>query len=98
METNEPKDRSRSLGGVFPGNEDLIDGWPTAEPYFQGLDQAAESLSANDTRGIAQLGRRVGRFCRFNRTRLARLCEGLTDRSRLAFSCVPYLLHVNEKE
>ena len=77
--------------------EDLIDGWPFAEAFFTELDVATGNLTYNENRGIARLGKRLGRFIGFNRCRLAYLAEGLSDRQRLAFAALPYLLHVNER-
>ncbi|MBV70325.1 MAG: hypothetical protein CMH52_03165 [Myxococcales bacterium] len=98
MDSSETNSRTPRASGVLPGTEQLIDGWPAAEPFFRGIDRAVDALSENQTRGIAQLGRRIGRFIRFNRTRLARLFESLDDRARTAFALVPYLLHVNEAD
>ena len=82
----------RSLSAV----EELIDGWPFAEPFFADVLGASDALLQNENKGIARLGRRVGRFLRFQQQRLAFLAEGLTERQRLAFAALPYLLHVNE--
>ncbi|MEE2787578.1 MAG: class I adenylate cyclase [Myxococcota bacterium] len=78
--------------------EELIDGWPFAESFFGDVLGAADALTQNENKGIARLGRRVGRFLRFQQQRLAFVAEGLSDRQRLAFAALPYLLHVNEPD
>ena len=51
-----------------------------------------------ETRGIARLGKRVARYIRFNRTRLAHLFDGMEGRSWSVLSTILYLLQVNEAE
>ena len=92
MEQNQKNTVKQTSQRVLPGGESLLDGWPAAEPYFSAIDAAADVLSGNESKGIAQFGRRIGRFIRFNRTRLAHLFEGLEDKARTAFAVLPYLL------
>jgi adenylate cyclase, class 1 len=78
--------------------EHAVDGWATAEPFFHDAVVASERLTENENRGIARMGRRIGRFVRFNLARFARIISGLDDTQRNLLAIVPYLLHINEPD
>lgn len=94
--SQESASNGADYGAVFGAL--AVDGMPSAQPFFLNALGAAEHLGQNENRGMARLGRRVGRFLRFNMARLARIYAGLDLAQQHLLSIVPYLLHTTDDD